>query len=113
MPSRIHSSALLKMDGFDETTEAGRCGQLEAKAFDLRLRELESRERVDRLTRLVAERPDLAAVPAVSPVGRADSAEVDRLQRQVALLAEYQQAVLRSKGWRAVQLLRRPFGRAW
>ncbi|HWM90325.1 MAG TPA: hypothetical protein VN493_06120 [Thermoanaerobaculia bacterium] len=100
------------MDRLDETTEAQRCGQLEAKAFDMRLRELESRERVDRLTRLVAERPDLAAAPAPAPAG-ADSAQVDRLQRQVALLADYQQAVLRSKGWRAVQLLRRPFGRAW
>jgi len=100
------------MDGLDQTPEAERCGELEAKAFDLRLRELESREREDRLTRLVAERPDLAAVPAM-PLGGADVAQVERLQREVAMLAEYQHAVARSRGWRLLQALRRPFGRAW
>lgn len=100
------------MDGFDETTEAQRRGELEAKAFDLRLRQLESRDREDRLTRLVAERPDLAAVPAPPP-GGVDPAQFERLQREVALLAEYQSAVHRSKGWRFVQMLRRPLGRAW
>jgi hypothetical protein len=99
------------MDGLDEIMEAERRGELEARAFDLRLRELESREREDRLTRLVAERPDLAAVPAV-PSGP-DAAQVEQLQRQVALLAEYQRAVINSKGWRVVQLLRRPFRRTW
>lgn len=95
--------------------EAKNCGELEAKAFDLRLRALESREREDRLTRLVAERPDLASAPDLPFAGTvgADSAEVGRLRREVALLAEYQQAVLRSKGWKLVQTLRRPFGRAW
>lgn len=100
------------MDGLDQTREAERCGELEAKAFDLRLRELESREREDRLTRLVAERPDLAAFPA-QPPGGADAAQVERLQREVTLLAEYQHAIAHSKGWRVLQALRRPFGRAW
>jgi hypothetical protein len=93
-------------------TDEERYGELEARTFDLRLRELESREREDRLTRLVAERPDLAAAPAPPPLG-VDAFEAERLRREVALLAEYQQAVLRSKGWRFVQALRRPFGRAW
>ena len=92
--------------------EAEDCGELEARAFDSRLRELESREREDRLTRLVAERPDLAAAPAPLPAG-GDAAETERLRREVALLAEYQQAVIRSRAWRLIQLLRRPFGRAW
>ncbi len=91
--------------------EANDCGELEARAFDLRLRAFESREREDRLTRLVAERPDLAAVPPLPPSGA--DAEVERLRREVALLAEYQHAVVRSKGWRFVQALRRPLGRAW
>lgn len=102
------------MDGLDQTREEERCGGLEATAFDLRLRALESREREDRLTRLVAERPDLAAFPALPlPPTGADGVEVERLRREVMLLAEYQQAVLRSKGWKLVQVLRRPFGRAW
>ena len=92
--------------------EAEDCGELEARAFDLRLRALESREREDRLTRLVAERPDLAATPALSH-GGANHPEVERLRREIGLLAEYHQALLRSKGWRLVQTLRRPFGRAW
>jgi hypothetical protein len=95
--------------------EAEDCGELEARAFDLRLRALESREREDRLTRLVAERPDLAATPALPYAGvtGVDAAEVERLRREVGQLADYHQAVLRSKGWRLVQTLRRPFGRAW
>jgi hypothetical protein len=100
------------MKGPDEITAAERYGELEAQAFDLRLRELESREREDRLIRLVAERPDLAAFPA-QPVVRADAAEMEQLGRQVELLASYQRAVVNSKGWRFVQILRRPFGRAW
>ncbi|MEA2560805.1 MAG: hypothetical protein QOH06_2309 [Acidobacteriota bacterium] len=91
--------------------EAEDCGELEARAFDLRLRALESREREDRLTRLVAERPDLSAIPALSYGG--ESPEVERLRREVGLLADYHHALLRSKGWRFVQALRRPLGRAW
>ena len=102
------------MDGLDETREAENCGKLEAEAYHFRLRRLESREREDRLTRLVAERPDLAASPMPMPSHpRGDAAQVERLQREVALLAEYQRAVVHSKGWRLVQLLRRPLGRAW
>ena len=100
------------MDGLDQTQEEERRGELEARAFDSRLRELESREREDRLTRLVAERPDLSSFPA-SPPGGADPGQMDRLQREVAMLAEYQLAVARSRGWRLLQVLRRPFGRAW
>ena len=99
------------MNGIDEITEAEHRGELDAEAFDLRLRELESREREDRLIRLVAERPDLAATPA-APNGPA-AAQAEQLQRQVALLAEYQRAVVQSRGWRIVQFLRSLLGRAW
>jgi len=100
------------IDGLDETREAERCGRLEAEAYHSQLRRLESREREDRLTRLVAERPDLAASP-MPPHPGGEAAHVERLQRDVALLAEYQRAVIHSKGWRFLQLLRRPLGRAW
>jgi hypothetical protein len=99
------------MDGIDEIAEAKHCGELDARTFELRLRELESREREDRLTRLVAERPDLVAVP-LSPAGPA-AVQMEQLQRQVALLAAYQRAVVYSRGWRVVQFLRRLLGRAW
>jgi hypothetical protein len=99
------------MDENDEITEAKHSGELDARAFDLHLRDLESREREDRLTRLVAERPDLTAAPE-APTWPA-AAQVDQLHRQVALLTEYQRAVVRSRGWRVVQFLRRLLGRAW
>jgi hypothetical protein len=98
------------MDGLDKIKEAERRGELEARAFDLRLRELESREREDRLTRLVVERPDLAATPE-QPVLGSDVVLVAQLKRQVQLLADYQHAVVYSKGWRLVQILRRLIGR--
>lgn len=103
------------MDGLDETMESERYGELEARSFDLRLRELESREREDRLTRLIAERPDLLAAPSAvpAPFPAQESAVVERLQREVALLAEFQSALVHSKGWHLLQALRRPFGRAW
>ncbi len=90
---------------------AQRCGEVEAEAFDLRLRELESREREARLAVLVAERSDLSAAPAPAPHG--DVYTLAQLQRQVEELAAFNRAVLGSRGWRFVQLLRRPFGRAW
>lgn len=99
------------MNGPDEITQAEHTGRMEAEAFDLRLRASESREREDRLTRLVAERPDLSAAPMPLAVG--DSALVGRLQREVELLAAFHRAVLHSRGWRLLQALRRPFGRAW
>ena len=101
------------MDGHDEMTEERHTGRMEAEAFDLRLRASESREREDRLTRLVAERPDLSAAPMPLAVAVGDPGIVGRLQREVALLAEFHNAVVHSKGWRLLQVLRRPFGRAW
>lgn len=99
------------MDGLDDITTAKDAGTMEAQSFDLRLRVLEAHERGDRLVRLVSERPDLAAAPAPFQIN--DAFVVARLEQQVQSLAGFQRAVLRSKGWRLVQTLRRPFGRAW
>lgn len=99
------------MPGPDAIACSKRCGEIEAEAFDLRLRELESREREARLILLVAEHSDLSAVLPLAPHG--DLHAVQQLQRQVQELATFQRAVVQSKGWRLVQMLRRPFGRAW
>jgi hypothetical protein len=118
------------------TTEARDDGRMEAESFDLRLRALESREREDRLTRLVADGPG-AGVPVATDTSSAaierlqeeirllrqsllaataepaESVVIERLQRQLTVLADFQSALGRSKAWRVLQALRRPFGRAW
>jgi len=99
------------MSETEEITEAMRHGRVEAQALDLRLRAVEGREREERLARLAGDRADLAAVATHAPHG--DTVLVDRLQREVEQLAAYQRAVVRSRGWRFVQMLRRPFGRSW
>ena len=84
-------------------------GRREAEAFDLRLREEETREREGRLAAL-----DLAAggeedheAESVSP------GEVWRLRQEVKQLTEFRRAVLSSRSWRVLQRLRRLIGRAW
>ncbi len=99
------------MSESDETIQAKHLGRTEAEAFDLRLRAIESREREDRLARLVAERSDLSAVG--TPAGHSDTAAIERLRREVDQLATFQRLVMRSRGWRLVQTVRRLFGRAW
>ena len=84
---------------------------MEAETFDLRLRAIEAREREDRFARLVAERSDLSAVG--TPVGQGDTATIERLRREVDLLAAFQRSVVHSRGWRLVQTMRRVLGRAW
>lgn len=83
-------------------------GSVEGERFDRKLRERERSEREERLVRIAMEADAREAVGAV--VGSADSA---RLRRQVDELASFHTAVLRSRGWRLLQLLRRPFGRDW
>ena len=99
------------MNESDEMIEARHQGRIEAEAFDLRLRVIEAQEREDRLTRLVAERSDLSAVG--TPIGQGDTGTIERLQRDVELLAAFQRSVVRSKGWRLIQMVRRVLGRAW
>jgi hypothetical protein len=92
----------------DPLAEARRLGRLEGERFDARLRRRERQERDDRLTRLawtVEDGGDAPEPPAAS-------GEVWRLRRDVERLAAFHDAVVRSRGWRLVQVLRRLFGRA-
>ena len=99
------------MNESNELTEARRQGRLEAETFDLRLRAIETREREDRFVHLVAERSDLSTVG--TPAARGDTALIERLKRDIEHLSAFQRAVMRSRGWRLVQLSRSLFGRAW
>ncbi len=94
-------------------TLAEHCGRLEAERFDLDLRERELREREDRLTRLASGGDDTVAV-AVAGLGPRESSELYlRMQRDLEQLSAFHQAVVRSKAWKLIQAVRRPFGRAW
>ena len=85
-------------------------GRRDAEHFVLRLEAIEQREREERL-----------AVMAWQPRGGVEvpwneeksSAEVLRLEARVQELSSYQQAVENSAPWRAIQWVRRLFGRAW
>jgi len=101
----------------DELALAREAGRLEAEAFDRALREAEAREREERLGRLAW---DAAGAAPTASSGRenaearpAGAETVWRLQQDVARLAAFHQAVLRSRSWRLLQWARRPFGRAW
>lgn len=95
----------------DAIDEARRLGRLEGERFDLELREAERRAREERLSRIAfGAEPDGAPGRESEPES---SATVTRLQRDVQRLAAFHDAVLRSKAWRVIQALRRPFGRSW
>lgn len=94
----------------DELALARRAGRLEAEAFDRALCDAEQREREERLGRLAWEAAG-EALPDGLAFGAPES--LWRLQQDVARLAAFHQAVLRSRAWRLVQWARRPFGRAW
>jgi hypothetical protein len=96
----------------DELALAREAGRLEAEAFDRALCEAEGREREERLGRLAWEAADAGAWGDAKGMP-AGSETVWRLQQDVARLAAFHQAVLRSRAWRFVQWARRPFGRAW
>ena len=97
----------------DAVAQARRLGRLEAEALDRGHRDHEQRQREERLARL-------ALGGGGAPVGGgagdrvvASTAEVARLRAQVESLGAFHAAVVRSRSWRAMQALRRPFGRAW
>lgn len=96
----------------EPSTLAEHCGRLEAERFDLDLRERERREREDRLTRLASGGDDTVAV--AGSIGPRESSELFlRMQRDLEQLSAFHQAVVRSKAWKLIQAVRRPFGRAW
>ncbi len=81
-------------------------GQLEAERYDAALREDEQSRLRERLA-VLAEDDD------GEPVDAAALAELVRLRLQVEDLASFKHAVLRSRGWQVLQLLRGLVGRAW
>lgn len=99
------------MSAHEPLTLAEHCGRLEAERFDLDLRERERREREDRLTRLASGAEDTVAVSGAGP--RESSELFLRMQRDLEQLAAFHHAVVRSKAWKLIQAVRRPFGRAW
>jgi hypothetical protein len=97
----------------DDLAAACRLGRLEGESFNTALRERERCEREERLTRL-AVGDEAAFQPArelfSEPWGGDGSW---RLQQDVDRLAAFHLAVLHSRAWRLVQVLRRLVGREW
>ncbi len=94
----------------DAVSSARDAGKAQAAAFDAALRQVEDRERTERLTRLAA---GVENDPWPEEPGESAPTEVARLQRQVEALSQFRSAVLASRPWRAIQAVRRLFGRAW
>jgi hypothetical protein len=90
---------------------ARRLGRLEGEEWDRQCRERERLEREERLAGFALNHPPGAASSSLG--AGASSSEVARLRSQVEALSAFQTAVLRSRSWRLLQALRRPFGRAW
>jgi hypothetical protein len=97
----------------DELALAREAGRLEAEAFDRTLREAEAREREERLGRIAWDSPGEGFRESTGADAAMAVETVWRLQQDVARLAAFHQAVLRSRAWRLIQWARRPFGRAW
>ncbi|MEM7357128.1 MAG: hypothetical protein AAF657_40310 [Acidobacteriota bacterium] len=94
----------------DPLNDARDAGRAEAEAFEATLRGKEDAARIDRMTRLAASN-EAGLWPAEQ--GETAPTEVARLQAQVEALADFRAAVLGSQAWRAIQSVRRIFGRAW
>jgi hypothetical protein len=99
-----------QQDGFEQARQLGR---LKAERLDLALRREEQRERERRLARLTWDGGGEELPLLQGDEGSFAGAETWRLQQDVERLAAFHGAVLRSRAWRLVQLMRRPFGRAW
>jgi hypothetical protein len=91
----------------DRGEQARALGRAQGELFDSRLREREGRQREELLlSRLQAgDESDDAPLP--------EGGDAAQLRRQVERLSEFHTAVVRSRSWRVMQALRRPFGRAW
>ncbi len=85
-------------------------GRRAALAFAEALRAEEAEERRRLLARSRAARGEVAP-NAVFAVGAGP--EAVRLHEELQRLRQFRRSVLRSKGWRLVQFLRRLVGRAW
>jgi hypothetical protein len=103
------------LDAFrsDELAAARDLGRLEAESYDRELREREEREREERLARLSLGAEGARDAGAPLPLPSDSSSTFWRLQQENQRLIEFHRAVVKSRAWRLVQALRRPFGRAW
>jgi len=97
----------------DQLEQARQLGRLKAEQLDLTLRRGEQRERERRFARLAWDGGGEEPSAPEGDESRPALAEIWRLQQDVERLAAFHRAVLHSRAWRLVQLLRRPFGRAW
>jgi hypothetical protein len=84
-------------------------GRAEGERFDRRLREREGRAREELLGQRLLAADDPLQATDLAPVAGGDA----QLRRQLESLREFHAAVVRSRSWRLLQALRRPFGRAW
>lgn len=94
------------LEAIDLASDSGRA---QAETFDRRLRQIEDGEREARRRRFDAPRGEVSSSPSRGTA--VDLSTVEDLERQVRLLAEFRRAVLASRGWRALELLRRLTGR--
>jgi hypothetical protein len=109
----------------EDSRQAEELGRLKAERLDALLRAEEQRERELRFAGLLwdgsgSESPlwgsggeGFRESGGADGFEEASTAEVWRLRQDVERLSAFHQAVLRSRAWRLVQSLRRPFGRAW
>jgi hypothetical protein len=90
-------------------TEARSLGEFSGEDFDSHLRSRERAERAELLTRPRNSEP--ATRQSAGPVYPTD--DIAGMKRELELLREFRLTVVRSKGWKVVQALRRLVGRGW
>lgn len=91
----------------DALESSRRLGRRKAEELDLELRRQEYEQRRQRLA-------ELAARPAAGRFEDEEAAlRVVQLETRLGELGAYVRAIHESRPWRAVQWLRRLFGRAW
>jgi len=89
--------------------EARSLGKFSGEDFDSHLRSRERAERAEFLTR--ARSSETAAGQSGGLVYPTE--DIAGLKRELELLRGFRLTVVRSKGWKVVQALRRLVGRAW
>ena len=89
--------------------EARSIGTFAGEDFDSHLRSRERAERAELLAR--ARTSEATARQSAGPVYPTE--DIAGLRREVELLREFRLTVVRSKGWKVVQALRRLVGRGW
>ena len=93
----------------DAVAEARRLGEISGHEFDARLRARERAERAD----LWPHHPDLDLRGIPLSGAHLLLEDVARVRQELDELRRFRQVVTDSKGWKAVQMLRRLLGRGW